>query len=127
MCLTLSQYPHRVCFDFRGGASFLALDQILIASKSLLRHGNLYSERISLPSATTLQSGEQTPVGARPSDLRVKPAGPTLPEAFAGAGGAIAETKAPGTCGVVGRGVCPATAKGRSRSIQIAGVLFSTA
>jgi len=28
---------------------------------------------------------------------------------------------------VVGRGVCPATAKGRSRSIRIAGVFCSTA
>ena len=39
----------------------------------------------------------------------------------------MAETKAPGTCGLVGRGVCPATAKGRSRSIRIAGVFCSTA
>jgi len=65
--------------------------------------------------------------GASASDLLVKPEGPTLPEGFAGAGGAIAETKAAGTCGVVGRGVCPATAKGRSRSIRIAGVFCSTA
>jgi len=40
-------------------------------------------------------------------------------------GSATAEAKAPGTCGVVGRGVCPAIAKGRSRSIQIAGVFCS--
>ena len=99
----------------------------MTASKSLLRHGNLSAQRISLPSATTLQSGEQSPVGASASDLRVKPGGPTLPEGFAGAGGAIAETTAPGTCGVVDTGVCPATAKGRSRSIRIAGVFCSTA
>jgi len=74
-----------------------------------------------------LQSGEQRPVGAGASDLRAKPGGPTLPEGFGGASGAFAETKAPGTCGVVGRGVCPATAKGRSRSIPIAGVFCSTA
>ena len=79
-----------------------------------------------LPSATTLQSAEQSPIGAGASDLRAKPGGPTLPEGSAGADGAIAETKAPGTCGVVGRGVCPATAKSRSRSIQIAGVFYST-
>ena len=82
---------------------------------------------MSLPSATTLQTGEQTPVGASASDLRAKPGDPTLPEGFAGAGGAIVETKAPGICGVVGRGVCPATAKGRSCSIRIAGVFCSTA
>jgi len=39
----------------------------------------------------------------------------------------MAEAKKPGTWGVVGRGVCPATAKGRSRSIRIAGVFCSTA
>jgi len=82
---------------------------------------------MSLPSATTLQSGDQTPTGASASDLQVKPEGPTFPEGFARAGGAIAEAKAPGTCGVVGRGVCPATAKGRSRSIQIAGMFCSPA
>jgi len=82
---------------------------------------------MSVPSARTLQSGEQIPADDSASDLRVKPGGPTLPEGFACTGGAIAETKAPGICGVVGRGVCPSTAKGRSRSIRIAGVFCSTA
>jgi len=82
---------------------------------------------MSLPSATTLQSGKQMPAGAGASDLRAKPGGPTLSEGFAGAGGDIAETKARGICGVVGIGVCPATAKSRSRSIHIAGIFCSTA
>ena len=44
---------------------------------------------MSIPSATTLKLGEQTPVGAGISDLRANPQGPTLPEGFAGTGGAI--------------------------------------
>jgi len=99
--LTLLQYPHWFWFDFGQGA-FKGLDQIFIGSKSLLRHGNLCAYPISLPSATTLQSGEQTPVDAGASDLGAKPGGLTLPEGFAGAGGATAEAKAPGICGVVG-------------------------
>jgi len=42
-------------------------------------------------------------------------------------GHTTAEAKAPGTCGVLGRGACPATAKGCSRSIRITGVFCSTA
>ena len=99
----------------------------MIGSKSLLRHGNLWAYRISLPSAPTLQSGEQKPAGAGASDLCAKPGGPALPEGVAGAGGAIAETKPPGTCEVVCRGVCPTTSKGRSCLRRIGGVVCSTA
>ena len=73
-----------------------------------------------------LHSGEQTPLGADGSDLRAKLGGPTLPDGFAGVGGATAEAKAPGICAVVGRGLCFATALGRSGSIRIAGVFCST-
>jgi len=56
-----------------------------------------------------------------------KPAGQTLPARFAGVDGATTGAKAPRICRVVGRGVSPATAKGLSQSIQIVGVLCSTA
>jgi len=72
-------------------------------------------------------SGEQTPVGAGASDLGAKPGGPTLPEGFAGAGGTTVKAKGPGICGVVGREMCPATAKSHLRWIHITGILCSTA
>jgi len=103
------------------------LDQNFNGSKSPLRPGILYAYIISLPSATTFQPGEQTPIGASPSGLGAELEDPTLPAGFLGAGGNTAVEKAPGICVVTRRGVCPATAKCRSRWIRISGVLCSTA
>ena len=93
----------------------------------MLRHGSRCAYRISLSSATTLQSGKQIPVAARGSDFRGKLDSPSLPEDFAGARGATAEAKGPGTCGPGGSGVCPASAKGGSHSMRIPSILCYTA
>jgi len=77
--------------------------------------------------ATALQPGEETPIGAGASGLWAKPEDPTLPDGSAEPDGATTGVKAPGICGIVGAVVCPATAKGVSRSIQIASILCSTA